>query len=129
MKEYALACLAGVWLADGVALLTAPRVVMNQVREIVLNKPGIFRWQILAVAAGFALVVLGLDLRYKLLWIIAGLGMTVKGLFLWLGSGTLRDQLIEWCLTRENVDYRFWGLGLCTLAVLLLHALGWIGRL
>jgi hypothetical protein len=26
------------------------------------------------------------------------------------------------------VDYRFWGLGLCTLAVLLLHALGWIGN-
>lgn len=129
MKEYALACLAAVWLADGVALLTAPRVVMNRVREIVLNKPEIFRWQILAVAAGFALLILGFDLPYGLLWIITGLGMTVKGLFLWLGSGTLREQFIEWCLTRENVDYRFWGLGLCTLAVLLLHALGWIGRL
>jgi hypothetical protein len=129
MKEYALACLAGVWLADGVALLTAPRVVMNRVREIVLNKPGLFRWQSLAVAAGLALLIVGFDLPYGLLWIMAGSGMIVKGLLLWLGPGTLREQVLEWCLTREDVDYRIWGLGLCTLAVLLLHALGWIGRL
>jgi hypothetical protein len=129
MKEYALACLAGVWLADGVALLTAPRVVMNRVREIVLNKPGLFRWQSLAVPAGLALLIVGSDLPYGLLWIMAGSGMIVKGLLLWLGPGTLREQVLEWCLTREDVDYRIWGLGLCILAVLLLHALGWIGRL
>ncbi len=128
MKEYALACLAGVWLADGVALLSAPRFVMDRAREIVLNKPGLLRWQILAVAAGFALLILGLDLPYGLLWLIIGIGMMLKGLFLLLGPGTLRQHFLEWCLTRENVDYRFWGLGLCTLAVLLLHALGWIGR-
>jgi len=29
---------------------------------------------------------------------------------------------------REDIDYRFCGLGLCTLAILLLYALGWIGR-
>lgn len=129
MKEYALACLAGFWLADGVALLTAPRVVMNRVREIVLKKPGLFRWQSLAVAAGLALLIVGFDLPYGLLWIMAGSGMIVKGLLLWVGPGTLREQVLEWCLTREDVDYRIRGLGLCTLAVLLLHALGWIGRL
>jgi hypothetical protein len=26
------------------------------------------------------------------------------------------------------VDYRFVGIGLCTLAALLLHALGWLGQ-
>jgi hypothetical protein len=129
MKEYALACLAGVWLADGVALLTAPRVVMNRVREIVLNKPELFRWQSLAVVAGLALLILGFDLPHALLWIMAGIGMMVKGLLLWLGPATLREQVLEWCVTRDNVDYRIWGLGLCILAVLLLHALGWIGRL
>jgi len=47
---------------------------------------------------------------------------------LWLGPTELRARLLEWCLSREDVDYRFWGLGLCALALLLLHALGWIGR-
>ena len=55
--------------------------------------------------------------------------MIAKGLFLWLGPIALRERVITWCAAREDVDYRLWGLGLCTLAVLLLHALGWIGYL
>ncbi len=128
MKEYALAFLAGIWLTDGVTLLAAPRAIMNRVWEVTSNKPDMFRWQALAVAAGLALLVLGLDLPYRLLWITVGAGMVAKGLLLWLGPKVLRDRLLEWCMAREDIDYRFWGLGLCTLAVLLLHALGWIGR-
>ena len=40
----------------------------------------------------------------------------------------LADDMAHWCVGREDIDYRFRGLGLCTLAVLLLYALGWIGR-
>lgn len=43
------------------------------------------------------------------------------------GLGWLMTWL-NWCVGREDIDYRFRGLGLCTLAVLLLYALGWIGR-
>ena len=129
MKEYALAFLAGVWLADGLSLLIAPRPLIDRFREIALRTPGLFRWQALTAAAGIALLVLGFDLAYRPLWILTGMGMVAKGLFLWLGPLALRERMIEWCATREDVDYRLWGLGLCTLAVLLLHALGWIGRL
>lgn len=90
--------------------------------------PGIFRWQILVVGAGVALLILGLDIAYSPLWMITSFAMIGKGLVLWLGPTELRARVLEWCLNREDVDYRFWGLGLCALAVLLLHALGWIGQ-
>lgn len=128
MNEYALVFLAGVWFADGVSLLIAPRAVIDKVREAAENSPGIFRWQIVTVIAGLALLILGWQLTYRPLWIITSLGMVAKGLFLWLGPAELRGRLVAWCIAREDVDYRFWGLGLCTLAVLLLHALGWIGQ-
>ena len=101
---------------------------MNWVREAIVKTPDVFRWQILGIAAGVALFALGLDLAYQPLWVITALGMIAKGLFLWLGPAKLRKRILEWCLARDDVDYRFWGLGLCTLAVLLLRALGWIGQ-
>jgi hypothetical protein len=128
MKEYTLAVLAGIWVVDGLALLIAPRSVINRVREAMAETPDILRWQILAVAAGIALFILGSDMVYSILWMIIALGMIAKGCFLWLGPTTLRERVLEWCWHREDVDYRFWGLGLCALAVLLLHALGWIGQ-
>jgi hypothetical protein len=128
MKEYTLAFLAGIWAADGLSLLLAPRAVINRVREATALTPHIFRWQILAIAAGVALFILGFDIAYSVLWMITALGMIAKGLLLWLGPIALRERVLKWCLNREDVDYRFWGLGLCTLAVLLLHALGWIGQ-
>lgn len=70
----------------------------------------------------------GSDLPFRLLWIVTGLCMVIKGFFLWLAPERLRGPLVGWCMTREDIDYRFWGLGLCTLAVLLLHGLGWIGH-
>lgn len=128
MKEYTLAFLAGIWAADGLSLLIAPRAVINRVREAIAMAPGIFRWQILVVGAGVALLILGLDIAYSPLWMITSFAMIGKGLVLWLGPTELRARVLEWCLNREDVDYRFWGLGLCALAVLLLHALGWIGQ-
>jgi len=128
MREYILAFLAGIWAADGISLLIAPRLIINRVREATAITPGIFRWQILAVAGGIALFILGFDLTYSPLWMITATGMIAKGIFLWLGPPEIRKRVLEWCWNREDIDYRFWGLGLCALAVLLLHALGWMGR-
>ena len=128
MKEYLLAFLAGIWVADGLSLLIAPRAVINRVREVAVTAPGIFRWQILAIAAGIALLLLGSDIAYSPLWILIAFGMIAKGILLWLGPATVRHQVLEWCWSREDVDYRFVGLGLLALALLLLHALGWIGQ-
>lgn len=128
MNDYVLLFLAGVWLADGVSLLVAPRAVMNRVREVAVTNPLIFRWQILSILAGMALLVLGYNLAYQPLWSVTALGMIGKGSFLWLAPEQIRKRTLDWCSAREDVDFRFWGLGLCALAVLLLHALGWIGQ-
>lgn len=40
----------------------------------------------------------------------------------------LADDMARLVCRLEDIDYRIRGLGLCTLAVLLLYALGWIGR-
>jgi hypothetical protein len=129
MQDYILACLAGMWFADGITLLVAPRFVMDRIREGVMHHSStVFRWGVLAVPAGLALLAMGTDLRYGSLWMITGLGMIAKGLLVWRGPAQLRKKVMDWCLSREDIDYRFWGLGLCMLAVLLLHALGWIGH-
>ena len=128
MNDYVLLFLACVWLADGVSLLLAPRAVMNRVREVASTNPLIFRWQILSVVAGLALLVLGFNLAYQPLWSVTALAMIGKGLFLWLAPQSIREKALDWCGARDDVDFRFWGLGLCALAVLLLHALGWIGQ-
>ncbi len=128
MNDYVLLFLAGVWLADGVSLLLAPRAVMNRVREVASTNPLIFRWQILSVVAGLALLILGFNLTYQPLWSVTALGMIGKGFFLWLAPQSIREKALDWCSARDDVDFRFWGLGLCALAVLLLHALGWIGQ-
>jgi hypothetical protein len=51
-----------------------------------------------------------------------------QGAFLAIETHSWRGPVIDWCVGREDVGYRFRGLGLCMLAVLLLHALGWIDR-
>jgi hypothetical protein len=53
--------------------------------------------------------------------------MGIKSSLLAWGPAPWRESLLNWCFSREAIDYRFIGLGLCALAVLLLHALG-LGR-
>ncbi|HJU03573.1 MAG TPA: hypothetical protein VJ692_00370 [Nitrospiraceae bacterium] len=125
--RYVLAAIAGIWMADGLALLVAPRQVIARVREVLTLTPRILRWEAVAASLGILLIIGSRDLHYRLLWTIAGLTMLAKGVFLAMGPFQWRHQVVEWCLRREEVDYRFWGLGLCTLAILLLHALGWVG--
>lgn len=128
MKDYALAAIAGIWLADGLSLLLVPRFMVERLREVIRQQPTIWTWQWLSVVAGTVLLFEAIPLRYQPLWILTALAMLIKGLFLALGPEAWRSRLVEWCLNREDVDYRFVGIGLCTLAALLLHALGWVGQ-
>jgi uncharacterized protein YjeT (DUF2065 family) len=128
MKDYALAAIAGIWLADGLSLLLVPRFMVERLREVIRQQPTIWTWQWLSVVAGAVLLFEAIPLRYQPLWILTALAMLIKGLFLALGPEAWRSRLVEWCLNREDVDYRFVGIGLCTLAALLLHALGWVGQ-
>ena len=125
---YLLAAIAGIWAADGLALLLAPRHVVLRIKEIVLVAPRLLRWEGLAIGLGLLLLIGSDDLRYQPLWTVTGLAMVAKGVFLAVGPESWRKPVLDWCLAREDVDYRFWGLGLCTLAILLLHALGWMGN-
>lgn len=128
VKDYALAALASIWLADGITLLVAPRYIITQVCELLRQSPTVLRWEFLAIIAGVFLFFAARDLPYQWLWQMTAGGMVAKGAFLSIGPPSWRKPAIDWCAGREDIDYRFWGLGLCALAVLLLHALGWIGR-
>jgi len=128
LKDYALAALAWIWPTDGIALLAAPRFIVTQVRELVPQSPAILRWELLAIIGGVFLLFAAQELPYQWLWIVTAGGMIARGAFLSIGPHSWREPVIDWCVGREDIDYRFWGLGHCALAVLLLHALGWIGR-
>ena len=123
--KYVLAAIAGVWMADGVALLVAPRQIIARMREVVALSPAVLRWEGIAICLGLVLL-LGTDgVPYHPLWLITGAAMIFKGVFLTSGPDRWRKPLLEWCLERDEVDYRFVGLWLCALAILLLHSLGW----
>ncbi|MFO0707494.1 MAG: hypothetical protein U0412_11640 [Nitrospira sp.] len=126
MKDYVLAAIAGIWLADGLSLLIAPRFVVERLREALQQQPSLWTWQWLSVMAGTALLTAGWSLPLQPLWLLTALAMIGKGTLLAAGPGRWREKLVSWGLSREDVDYRFVGLGLCALAVLLLHALGWL---
>jgi hypothetical protein len=128
MVSYALAAIAGIWMADGMALLVAPRAVVTRVKAALALAPSLLRWEVAAAGLGVVLLLGTEEIRYQPLWLITGAAMILKGLFLAVGPEALKQTVIDWCLQREDVDYRFWGLGLCTLAILLLHGMGWIGH-
>ena len=124
--KYVLAAVAGIWMADGLSLLVAPKIVIGQLRELLARSPWILNWQTLVAGLGLLLVIGSQGLQFQPLWAIVGSVMIVKGGFLALAPDPVKRQVLDWCLHREEIDYRFWGLGLCTLAMLLLHALGWL---
>jgi hypothetical protein len=128
LRAYALAALAGIWLADGVALLIAPRFIVEQAQELLRQSPWILRWELLAIVGGLFLFFAAQDLPYQWLWMVTAGGMISKGTFLSIAPPSWRGPAITWCVGRDDIDYRFCGLALCALALLLLHALGWIGH-
>lgn len=125
--SYLLFAIAGLWMADGVALLIAPLRMMDILKESLATAPTLTNWSALSALFGAILVYQSGHLDYSLLWLIVGLAMVVKGLFFYLASAEQRQNILKWCLTREAIDYRFWGLGLCTLSLLLLDAVGILG--
>lgn len=126
--HYLLAGVAGIWLVDGLSLLIAPRFVVTQMRELLTRSPTLIQWEGLSVVLGMVLLWGTGDLPYAPLWIVVGGAMIGKGLLFTMSSENVREHVVEWCLRREDIDYRFWGLGLCALALLLLDALRWTSQ-
>ncbi|MBS0169335.1 MAG: hypothetical protein JSR62_03185 [Nitrospira sp.] len=124
MTRYLLAAIAGIWMADGLALLIAPLLVIRRLQDSLAENPQILRWEAMGMVLGFMLLLWSAPLPYQPLWWVTGSAMVLKGGFLTWGPPTWRTPFLSWCFAREAIDYRFVGLSLCMLAVLLLHALG-----
>lgn len=122
-----LGTLVLIWLMDGLALLAAPRGVMTLLQRYVRQQQGVSRWWSVTSGLGAALLWIPLTASHQPLWVMVGGLMLLKGLFLGLAPERWRTPVIIWCLSREDVDYRFWGLGLCMLAILLARMAGLIG--
>ncbi len=117
--------IAGLWMADGVALIFAPQRMVATLRQSVSVAPGFIKWGGIAAILGIFLIIGTNGIPYRPLWLVVGMSMIVKGVFLYAGPDRWRLRIVKWCLEREPVDYRMWGLGLCALSVLLLDALDW----
>ncbi len=124
--SYLLMVIAGLWMADGLALLVAPLWVVGRVRQALSTSPSLAKWSGLTLVGGMILLLQASDLPYQGLWMVTGLVMVAKGGFFLLSNDEIRQSTLQWGLSREAVDYRFWGLGLCALSVLLIHACGWL---
>lgn len=124
---YLLMIIAGFWMADGIALLIAPTRMVGLLKESLVVAPSLLKWSWLTAAFGLVLLLEAQGLLYTPLWVIAGLMMIAKGVFIFSSKEGIRTSVVNWCLTREAIDYRFWGLGLCMLSLLLVNALGVLG--
>ena len=124
--SYLLMAIAGLWMADGLALLVAPLSIVGKVRQALSTSPSLTKWSGLTLVGGMILLLQASDLTYQVLWMVTGFAMVAKGGFFLLSNDETRESVLQWCLSREAVDYRIWGLGLCTLSVLLIHACGWL---
>jgi hypothetical protein len=125
MVAMVLFFIAGLWMADGVALLVAPERIIATLRQSLIVAPGFLKWGGISAVLGIVLLSGTRGAPYQPIWIIVGVSMIAKGVFLYAGSDLWRLRIVKWCLERESVDYRIWGLGLCALSVLLLDALEW----
>ena len=119
-----LLAIAGLWMADGVALLAAPLWIVGRMKHILLASPAMTKWSGVTLVAGLVLLFAARDLGYTVVWMAAGAAMIAKGGFFLLAHDDTRHAVLQWCLSREAVDYRFAGLALCALSLLLIHALG-----
>ncbi|HAP41529.1 MAG: hypothetical protein R3B11_03685 [Nitrospira sp.] len=124
MTRYILAAIAGIWMADGLALLIAPLLVIRRLHDSLAENPHMLRWEAIGMVLGLMLLLWSTALPYQPLWWMTGSAMVIKGGFLTWGPAAWRTPVLSWCFAREAIDYRFVGLWLCMLAVLLLHALG-----
>ncbi|HKN86731.1 MAG TPA: hypothetical protein VJV04_07730 [Nitrospiraceae bacterium] len=108
--RYVLAMIAGIWMADGLALLVAPRHVMVQVRDVLAIAPKILSWEGLAAGLGICLLAGTRGLHYEILWTMTGAAMVLKGVFLMMGPEPWRQRALEWCLSARTSTIDFGGL-------------------
>lgn len=115
-------------LMDGrrVGLIGGAPTDRRGVRQALLTSTSLAKWSGLTLVGGMILLLQASDLTYQILWIVTGLAMVAKGGFFLLSNDEMCQSVLQWCLSREAMDYRFWGLGLCTLSVLLIHSCGWL---
>ena len=97
MKDYALAALAGVWLADGIALLVAPRYIITQVLELLQQPLAILRWELVTIIGGVFLFFAAQELPFQWLWMVTAGGMIAKGAFLSIRPHSSCGPVIDWC--------------------------------
>jgi len=123
-----LAALAGVCLANSIALRVAPCYVITQARELLQQFPAILRWELLPIIGGVFLLFARAGTALPMALDGDGRIRDHQGAFLSIETHSRRRPVIDWWVGQAGVDYRFRGLGLCTLAILLLYALGWSRR-
>ena len=82
MTRYILAAIAGIWMADGLALLTAPLLVIRRLQESLEQSPNLLRWEAIGIGLGTLLILWSAQLPYQPLWWISGGAMVIKGGFL-----------------------------------------------
>ena len=101
--------------------------MIGQIRQTLVASPSMRRWSGVTLVAGMILLLEASDLTCQGLWMVIGVAMVVKGGFFLLSNEDTCRSALQWCVSREAVDDRFWGLGLCALSMLLIHALGGFG--
>lgn len=116
--------IAGLWMADGLTLLVAPDRAMELLRQAMAASPRLVKWGGVSGLLGVVLLLGTEGLPYQPLWHVVAGAMIGKGMFLVWAPDEWRQRVVQWCLGRDPVDYRIWGIGLCALALLLLDALG-----
>ena len=72
MTRYILAAIAGIWMADGLALLTVPLLVVKRVQESLLHSPQLLRWEAVGIGLGAILILWSGPIPYQPLWWITG---------------------------------------------------------
>ena len=60
--------MAGLWMADGLALLVAPLWIVGQVRQALSTSPSLAKWSGLTLVGGMILLLQASDLIYPAVW-------------------------------------------------------------
>lgn len=68
LKGYALATLAGIWVADGIAILFAHRYNITQAPELLQQPPAILRCVLVAIIGDVFLFLASQELPYQ--WLV-----------------------------------------------------------
>jgi hypothetical protein len=94
--------IAGLWMADGVALLVAPERMIATLRQSLIVAPGFLKWGGVAAILGIVLLFGTRGIPYQPLWIFVGVSMIAKGIFLYAGSDLWRLRIVDHSLWRQR---------------------------